>query len=219
MRGSRGDFMRRGPMGLEGMDFGDERRGGYGHRRGGRGEDGRDGRDGRDGWDGHGGHGERGARGGRGGRLFSHGGLRLVLLHLIAQQPRHGYELIKAIEESVNGTYSPSAGVVYPTLTLLEEMGYIRVQENTGDSQRKSYEATDAGREYLAENEGSVTELLARLATRRERSEDMPPQVMRALHNFKYAVHLRLGGEPLTTEQANAFAAILDAAAQQLERI
>ncbi|MBN9093722.1 PadR family transcriptional regulator [Pandoraea pnomenusa] len=215
MRGSRGDFMGRGPLDLDKMDFGDERRGGrhgrrsggegYGEGRFGRGDDARV---------------ERGGRGGRGGgRLFSHGGLRLVLLHLISQQPRHGYELIKAIEESVNGTYSPSAGVVYPTLTLLEEMGFIRVQENTGDSQRKSYEVTDAGREYLAENEDSVTELLARLATRRERSEDMPPQVMRALHNFKYAVHLRLGGEPLTTDQANAFAAILDAAAQQLERL
>lgn len=209
--------MGRGPLGLDGMDF-DERRGErHGRRAGGEGMgDGfGDGRRGR-------GHGEgRGeGRGGRGGgRLFSHGGLRMVLLHLIAQQPRHGYELIKAIEESVNGTYSPSAGVVYPTLTLLEEMGYIRVQENTGESQRKSYEVTDTGREYLAENEAAVTELLARLASRRERSEDMPPQVMRALHNFKYAVHLRLGGEPLSTEQANAFAAILDAAAQQLERL
>ena len=209
--------MGRGPMGLDGMDF-DERRGErHGRRAGGEGMgDGfGDGRRGR-------GHGEgRGeGRGGRGGgRLFSHGGLRMVLLHLIAQQPRHGYELIKAIEESVNGTYSPSAGVVYPTLTLLEEMGYIRVQENAGESQRKSYEVTDTGREYLAENEAAVTELLARLASRRERSEDMPPQVMRALHNFKYAVHLRLGGEPLSTEQANAFAAILDAAAQQLERL
>lgn len=215
MRGSRSDFMGRGPLDLDKMEFGDERRGGRHGRRGG-GEGYGDGRHGR----GEDGRGERGGRGGRGGgRLFSHGGLRLVLLHLISQQPRHGYELIKAIEESVNGTYSPSAGVVYPTLTLLEEMGYIRVQENPGDSQRKSYEITDAGREHLAENEDSVTELLARLATRRERSEDMPPQVMRALHNFKYAVHLRLGGEPLTTEQANAFAAILDAAAQQLERL
>ena len=212
MRGSRGDFMGRGPLGLDNLDFGDERRGGRHGRRGG-GEGQGDGRFGR----GDEGRGERGGRGG--GRLFSHGGLRLVLLHLIAQQPRHGYELIKAIEASVNGTYSPSAGVVYPTLTLLEEMGYIRVQEGAGDSQRKSYEVTDTGREYLAEHEDAVTELLTRLATRRERSEDMPPQVMRALHNFKYAVHLRLAGEPLTSEQANAFAAILDAAAQQLERL
>lgn len=218
MRGSRGDFMGRGPFDLDKMDFGDERRGARHGRRGG-GEGYGDGRFAR-GDEARGERTERGGRGGRGGgRLFSHGGLRLVLLHLIAQQPRHGYELIKAIEESVNGTYSPSAGVVYPTLTLLEEMGYIRVQENAGESQRKSYEITDTGREYLAENEDSVTELLARLATRRERSEDMPPQVMRALHNFKYAVHLRLGGEPLSTEQANAFAAILDAAAQQLERL
>ncbi len=211
--------MGRGPLGLDSMDF-DERRGErHGRRASGEGMGDGFGEGRRSRGDGEG-RGERGGRAGRGGgRLFSHGGLRMVLLHLIAQQPRHGYELIKAIEESVNGTYSPSAGVVYPTLTLLDEMGYIRVQEGTGESQRKSYEITDAGREYLAENEAAVTELLARLATRRERSEDMPPQVMRALHNFKYAVHLRLGGEPLSTEQANAFAAILDAAAQQLERL
>lgn len=200
MRKARGEFMGSGPMDLSGMEFDDARRGGRSPRRG-RGEAGE-------------------GRGGRGGgRLFSHGGLRLVLLHLIAQQPRHGYELIKAIEESVNGTYSPSPGVVYPTLTLLEEMGYLRVQGSDGESQRKSYEITDTGSAYLKENEAGVAELLARLATRRERSEDMPPQVMRALHNFKFAVHLRLGGEPLSAEQANAFAAILDAAAQQLERI
>lgn len=207
MRGSsRGDFMGRGPMALGDMEFGDERQGARRGRHGRRGVEDEAGMEGRG-----------GRRGG--GRLFSHGGLRLVLLHLIAQQPRHGYELIKAIEESVNGTYSPSPGVVYPTLTLLEEMGYLRVQDTAGESARKSYEMTDAGREFLVENDTAVKELLARLATRRERSEGMPPQVMRALHNFKFAVHLRLGGEPLSEAQANAFAAILDAAAQQLERI
>src|SRR3982751_4377356 len=79
---------------------------------------------------GHGGHG----RGGRSGlaRFFAQGDLRLVILHLIAEKPRHGYELIKAIEERVAGAYSPSPGVVYPTLTLLEELGYVTV--STGDS-------------------------------------------------------------------------------------
>ncbi len=70
----------------------------------------------------------RGGREGRGGgRIFGHGGLRFVLLQLIADKPSHGYELIKSIEERLGGTYSPSPGIVYPTLTLLEEMGYVSV--------------------------------------------------------------------------------------------
>ena len=80
--------------------------------------------------------GSPGGRGGRGGRVFGHGGLRLVLLQLIADKPRHGYELIKAIEERLNGSYSPSPGVVYPTLTLLEELGYVTV--STADGARSS---------------------------------------------------------------------------------
>jgi hypothetical protein len=75
-------------------------------------------------------HGRHG-RGGGLGRFFAHGDLRLVILHLIADKPRHGYELIKAIEEQVAGAYSPSPGVIYPTLTLLEELGYVTV--STGD--------------------------------------------------------------------------------------
>ena len=73
----------------------------------------------------HLGHGRHGHGGRSGlGRFFAHGDLRLVILHLIAEKPRHGYEIIKAIEEQVGGAYSPSPGVIYPTLTLLEEIGY-----------------------------------------------------------------------------------------------
>src|ERR1700684_3168633 len=67
-------------------------------------------------------------RHGRPDRVFEQGDLRLVLLKLIADKPRHGYELIKAVEEAVGGAYAPSPGVVYPTLTLLEDMGYATVQ-------------------------------------------------------------------------------------------
>src|SRR5262245_41920153 len=66
------------------------------------------------------------------GRFFAHGDLRLVILDLIAEKPRHGYEIIKAIEEQVAGAYSPSPGVIYPTLTLLEELGYVTVAEAEG---------------------------------------------------------------------------------------
>ena len=70
--------------------------------------------------------------GGRLGRVFGHGDLKLVLLALIAEQPRHGYQLIRTIEEMFGGAYSPSPGTVYPTLTLLEEMGYARVEAQEG---------------------------------------------------------------------------------------
>ena len=77
-------------------------------------------------------HGPRGPRGlgrhGRPDRVFEQGDLRLVLLKLIADKPRHGYELIKAVEEAVGGAYAPSPGVVYPALTLLEDMGYAKAQ-------------------------------------------------------------------------------------------
>src|SRR5215813_7941419 len=88
------------------------------------------------------GRGERfgGLRGGRLGRVLDQGDLRYVLLHMIAEKPRHGYELIKAIEEKFGGTYSPSPGVIYPTLTLLEELGYA--QPETAGGTRKLYSIT-----------------------------------------------------------------------------
>src|ERR1700674_5854214 len=84
-------------------------------------------------------HGRQG-RGGGLGRFFAHGDLRLIILHLITEKPRHGYELIKAIEEQVAGAYSPSPGVIYLTLTLLEELGYVTV--STGDGTKKVHEIT-----------------------------------------------------------------------------
>src|ERR1700732_4757731 len=84
-----------------------------------------------------GGHYRGGGRGGRLGRFFDHGDLRYLLLHLIAEKPRHGYELIKAIEDKLGGMYSPSPGVIYPTLTMLEELGHIRPE--SGDGSKKAF--------------------------------------------------------------------------------
>src|SRR6266550_508074 len=108
-----------------------------------------------------GGHYRGGGRGGRLGRFFDHGDLRYVLLHLIAEKPRHGYELIKAIEEQFGGAYSPSPGVVYPTLTLLEELGYVTV--STGDGAKKLHEITAEGRAFLDANRRAVDALFARM--------------------------------------------------------
>ena len=87
-------------------------------------------------------------------RMFEGGELRLVLLKLIADEPRHGYELIKAIEEMTGGDYAPSPGVVYPTLTMLEDMGLI-AEKKSKDS-KKVYEATGEGRAHLQENSAEV---------------------------------------------------------------
>lgn len=162
-------------------------------------------------------HGRGGRHGGGPGRVFGHGGLRLVLLQLIADKPRHGYELIKEIGDRLGGSYSPSPGVIYPTLTLLEELGYTTMAESGGG--RKLYSITDTGQAFLAENRVETDAHLARMANADTPHPGRAPQVVRALENFKLAVRMRLSGAPLTDEQAHAFAQILDNAAQQLERI
>lgn len=106
--------------------------------------------------------GPRGGRGGGGegfrfGRMFRDGDLRLVTLALLEDGPRHGYDLIKVLEERSGGFYSPSPGVVYPTLTYLEEAGYA---VSTADGNKKVYSITDAGRAYLEENREQVATLL-----------------------------------------------------------
>lgn len=160
--------------------------------------------------------------GGRGGhRVFGRGGLRLVLLQLIADAPSYGYELIKAIEERLGGRYSPSPGVVYPTLTLLEELGLVQVDAPDA-GRRKRYSVTPAGQAHLAEHRALTDELMARMRAGTDGAglrAGRPPQVMRAIENLKLAMRLRLAGEALSDEQAHAFAAVLDQAAQHIERI
>ena len=166
---------------------------------------------------GHSQHGRRG-RGGGLGRFFAHGDLRLVILHLIADKPRYGYELIKAIEEQVAGAYSPSPGVIYPTLSLLEELGYVAV--STGDGAKKLHEITAEGRTFLDANRRAVDALLARMAeTSRARGGGPAPQILRAMENLKLALRLRLSRGPLSEEQINDVAAAIDTAATGVERV
>ena len=87
------------------------------------------------------------------GRMLAQGDLKLLALALIAEQPRHGYELIKLIEEKTSGFYSPSPGVVYPTLTFLEEAGYVTAES---EGAKKRYTITDEGRAYLEENRDKI---------------------------------------------------------------
>jgi len=137
-------------------------------------------------WNGLHGGGRRG-----GGRMFGHGDLKLLLLALIEQQPRHGYELIRTIEDMFNGQYSPSPGTIYPTLTMLEEMGHVAVQSEEGG--RKRYAITDAGRTFLDENREAVeavterTERSARMASKLA----APMAIRKAMHELKHALLMR----------------------------
>ncbi|MFG1429711.1 PadR family transcriptional regulator [Xanthobacter sp. V2C-8] len=154
--------------------------------------------------------------GGRLGRLFAHGDLHLLVLSMIADKPRHGYEVIKSIEARVNGAYSPSPGTIYPALTLLEEQGYIRVEASEGS--RKLYAVTGEGEAYLAANRPQVEHMLARMDEVRTRRGDAPAPVVRAMENLKLALRLRLERGPLSPAEAQAIAEALDGAAVAIER-
>jgi DNA-binding PadR family transcriptional regulator len=100
------------------------------------------------------------------GRMLASGDLRLVALYFIEEQPRHGYDLIKAIEEKTAGFYSPSPGIVYPALTFLEEAGYVT---SSAEGNKKLYTITGEGRSHLADNREAVQSTLNFLGQAGER--------------------------------------------------
>src|SRR5262249_17261287 len=154
---------------------------------------------------GHGWGGRHGMGGGnmmRAGRMLAQGDLRLIALALIAEQPRHGYEIIKVLEDKTAGWYSPSPGIVYPTLTYLEEAGYVTAEV---EGAKKRYAIPDEGRAHLDENRDFVDAVLERLAfigervtrMRRRFGDDddrrgMPPLVRAAIENLREVAAKRL---------------------------
>jgi DNA-binding PadR family transcriptional regulator len=150
--------------------------------------------------------------------MFESGQLRLVLLKLIADQPRHGYDLIRAIEELTHGSYAPSPGIVYPTLTLLQDMGLI--EEAGADGPRKAFAATAEGLALLVEKADEVDALFARLSGAgdgRRRAGGRP--IQRAVGNLLSALWHRVTAEDMSEDRLHDIAAILDDAAQRIERI
>ncbi|MBB5754433.1 PadR family transcriptional regulator [Prosthecomicrobium pneumaticum] len=184
----------------------------------------------------------RGPMGGRGGgdpfrvgRMVGDGDLRLIVLSLIETQPRHGYDVIKAIEELTSGAYAPSPGVVYPTLTFLDEAG---LADATTEGNKKVYAITEAGRSHLAANRAEVDALLdhlkrigARIAQARawfggegqdgrgERPDrDIPgvvPELNAARRALKAAIAARMGG---SEAEQRRVADILARAAEEIGR-
>ena len=149
--------------------------------------------------------------------MFDSGELRLVILALIAEKPRHGYEVIKALSERVGGDYSPSPGVVYPTLTMLEELGYARVSASEGG--KKLYEITPEGSGFLEANKAAVAAVLQRIAeVNAARGGGPAPQILRAMENLRMALRMRLARGPLSDEQIRRVTASLDGAAIEIEQ-
>ena len=159
-----------------------------------------------------------GREGGRGRRMFDGSELRLVLLKLIEEQPRHGYDLIREIEERSGGAYAPSPGVVYPTLTMLGDMELIAEQKAEGA--KKSFAITEAGTAHLAENAELVAALFARLAqlASTQAQTDGGP-IRRAMGNLRAVLMNRVGAEGVEADTLHEVAAILDEAARKIERL
>jgi DNA-binding PadR family transcriptional regulator len=164
----------------------------------------------------------------RAGRMLAQGDLRLLALALIAEQPRHGYEIIKVLEDKTAGWYSPSPGIVYPTLTYLEEVGYLTAQP---EGAKRLYTITAEGRAHLEENRDFVDAVLERLGAmgervtrmrRRAQSEEderrgpsVSPMVRAAIENLREIAAKRL------EDDADAEAKVVEilvAAASQLRR-
>lgn len=153
----------------------------------------------------------------RGRRMFDGGELRLVLLKLIADEPRHGYDLIRSIEELTGGAYAPSPGVIYPTLTLLDDMGLVETRQ--ADGTKKLFAATATGTAHLAEHAELVDALLARLAEAgAERARTDSAAVRRAMGNLREVLIHKLRGAEIAAETLDAIVATIDDAARKIER-
>lgn len=166
--------------------------------------------------EGHDGEGREFRGGGMGKRMFEQGHLKLLVLSLLQEKPRHGYEIIKAIEELAGGDYAPSPGVIYPTLTLLEEINLASVTDQAG---KKKYDITAEGAAMVESEKDTLARIRARLsATGSVADARRSPELQRAMHNFKMALHLRLSRGELDPEATARIAQVIDHAAQEIER-
>jgi DNA-binding PadR family transcriptional regulator len=151
--------------------------------------------------------------------MFGRDELRLLLLQLIAEEPRHGYDLIKAMEERSGGHYSPSPGVIYPALALLADEGLIA--EQASEDQRRKFAVTEAGRAALEAAETEADRAMERLTQMGEHAErHRAPSIERAAMNLFTAVGQRMReGDEDAGDLPHRIAEILDEAAQKIERL
>ncbi|WP_158823735.1 PadR family transcriptional regulator [Granulicella sp. S156] len=180
--------------------FSGREHGGFGHGFGGRGR---------------GGFG-RGFGGGRE-RLFDAGDIKLVILKLLSEQPSYGYQLIKTMEERLSGGYTPSAGVIYPTLILLEEEGLAAA---TSENNKKVYSVTPEGTQYLETHKERIEQLFERLEeTGRGFERGRSPEILKAFGNLRNSAVARLSRASVTPEQIRKIKEAIDAAAKSIDEL
>jgi DNA-binding PadR family transcriptional regulator len=151
------------------------------------------------------------------GRMFDAGDMKLVILRLLADQPSYGYQLIKTMEQRLAGGYTPSAGVIYPTLTMLEEEGFATA---TTENNKKVYSVTPEGIEHLEANKEKIGQLFVRLEeTGRGFERGRSPEMMKAFMNLKGAVMARVLRESVTSEQIRKITEAINAAAKAIDEL
>ena len=176
-----------------------------------------------DDWDGEdgpraGGPGGPGGRRKRRGRMFGQGELRLALLALIAEEKRHGYELIKAVEDMTGGDYAPSPGAVYPTLQLLADEG--KITEAKSKDAKKPFKVTEDGTAELEDRKDEVDALMGRLGKHGERAEKVKsPDLFRAMGNLANVLKNRARSGKLDKDVMDEIVDIIDEVAKRIERI
>ncbi len=158
----------------------------------------------------------RGGPFGSGPRMFDQGDLKYVILKLLEEKPRHGYEIIKEIEDRAGGAYSPSPGTVYPTLTMLEDLGYARVTPEP--SGKKVYEITDEGRKYLAENQPLIDDIFSRISEMAQSIFGEPMmEVHRGMKDVGRAVYAH--NKARGADQIRRISVILQNAAKEIDAV
>lgn len=159
-----------------------------------------------------------GGGGGRRQRFFGHGELRLVILEILTRNASHGYELIKEIESMTQGNYTPSPGVIYPTLDFLQDQAFITISEEEGG--RRKIAITVAGQQWLDENQEHLEHIQARIKARCVGFQlRKNPQMKRALDNFKAVLDLRVNQGELSDAQLKQIIGVIDRAALEISQL
>lgn len=156
--------------------------------------------------------------GGRRPRFFGHGDLRLVILDILTRSASHGYELIKEIENLTQGNYTPSPGVIYPTLDYLQDQTFITITEE--ENGRKTITITAEGQRWLDENREQLEQIQVRIKARSVGFQlRKNPQMKRALDNFKAVLDLKVNQGELSDAQLKQIIGVIDRAALEISQL
>ncbi|HEX7916279.1 PadR family transcriptional regulator [Rudaea sp.] len=151
----------------------------------------------------------------RGPKMFDAGSLRYIVLQLIAERPRHGYEIIKEIEERVGGGYAPSPGAIYPLLALLEDLGHV---EASADGNKKLHRITPEGRAFLRQNRAFVDAVFARMDAGCANDRGGVNAIRASVHDIKDMLRAH-AQDGFSEEQAKKIVAILERAAVEIRKL